>query len=57
MFTLAGDPTKGLLASFYLPPAGIAAGAALSLSVGLIAGLLPALGAMRLQVVDALRRL
>jgi putative ABC transport system permease protein len=57
MFTLAGDPTKGMLASFYLPPAGIAAGAALSLSVGLIAGLLPALGAMRLQVVDALRRL
>jgi putative ABC transport system permease protein len=57
MFTLAGDPTKGMLASFYLPPAGIAAGAALSLSVGLIAGFLPALGAMRLQVVDALRRL
>jgi putative ABC transport system permease protein len=56
-FTLAGDPTKGMLASFYLPPAGIAAGAALSLSVGLIAGLLPALGAMRRQVVDALRRL
>jgi putative ABC transport system permease protein len=56
-FTLGGDPTKGMLASFYLPPAGIAAGAALSLSVGLIAGFLPALGAMRLQVVDALRRL
>jgi putative ABC transport system permease protein len=56
-FTLAGDPTRGMLASFYLPPAGIAAGAALSLSVGLLAGLLPALGAMRLQVVDALRRL
>jgi len=57
IFTLGGDPTKGMLASFYLPPAGIAAGAGLSLSVGLIAGLLPALGAMRLQVVDALRRL
>jgi ABC-type antimicrobial peptide transport system permease subunit len=46
-----------MLVTFYLPPSGIAAGAALSLSVGLIAGLLPALGAMRLQVVDALRRL
>jgi putative ABC transport system permease protein len=56
-FTLAGDPTNGMLVSFYLPPSGIVAGAALSLSVGLIAGLLPALGAMRLQVVDALRRL
>jgi putative ABC transport system permease protein len=56
-FTLAGDPTKGLLASFYLPPAGIAAGAALALSVGLLAGLIPAVSAMRLQVVEALRRL
>jgi putative ABC transport system permease protein len=56
-FTLLGDPTNGMLVTFYLPASGIAAGAALSLSVGLIAGLLPALSAMRLQVVDALRRL
>jgi putative ABC transport system permease protein len=55
-FTLAGDPTRGMLASFYLPPWGIAAGAALALSVGVLAGLLPALAAMRLQVVEALRR-
>ena len=57
IYTLGGDPTKGMLVSFYLPPAGIAAGAALALSVGLLAGLLPAVSAMRLQVVDALRRL
>ena len=56
-FTLAGDPTNGMLASFYLPPWGIAAGAALALSVGILAGLLPAVAAMRLQVVDALRRI
>jgi putative ABC transport system permease protein len=56
-FTLLGDPTKGMLVAFYLPASGVAAGAALSLSVGVIAGLLPALTAMRLQVVDALRRL
>ena len=55
--TLRGDPTNGMLASFYLSPGGMAAGAALALSVGLIAGLLPAVSAMRLQVVDALRRL
>jgi putative ABC transport system permease protein len=56
-FTLGGDPTRGMLASFYLPPEGIAAGAALALSVGLLAGLIPAVSAMRLQVVEALRRL
>jgi putative ABC transport system permease protein len=56
-FTLAGDPTSGMLVSFYLSPSGMVAGAALALSVGLIAGMLPALAAMRLQVVDALRRL
>jgi putative ABC transport system permease protein len=56
-FTLLGDPTNGMLVTFYLPASGIAAGAALSLSVGVIAGFLPALSAMRLQVVDALRRL
>jgi putative ABC transport system permease protein len=56
-FTLAGDPTNGMLASFYLPPAGIAAGAALALSVGLLAGFVPALSARRLQVVEAMRKL
>jgi putative ABC transport system permease protein len=56
-FTLGGDPTNGMLASFYLPPAAIAAGAALALSVGVLAGLIPAVSAMRLQVVDAMRRL
>jgi len=56
-FTLAGDPTNGMLVSFYLPPWGIATGAALALAVGLLAGLLPAVAAMRLQVVEALRRL
>ena len=55
-FTLGGDPTNGMLASFYLPPWGIAVAGALALTVGLLAGLLPAMAAMRLQVVAALRR-
>jgi putative ABC transport system permease protein len=57
LFTLGGDPTQGMLASFYLPPEGIAAGAAAAVTVGLLAGLLPAVAAMRLEVVEALRRL
>jgi putative ABC transport system permease protein len=56
LFTLRGDPTGGMLASFYLPPAAMAAGFGLSLAVGVVAGLLPAFSAMRLQVVQALRR-
>lgn len=56
LYTLGGDPTHGLLPFFYLPPEAVALGFALALAVGLLAGLLPALSAMRLRVVDALRR-
>ena len=55
-FTLQGDPTNGMLASFYLPPWGIGVAGSLGIAVGLLAGLLPAMSAMRLQVVEALRR-
>jgi len=56
LFTLGGDPTRGLLAIFYLSPEAMAAGLGLAVFVGTCAGLLPALSAMRLRVVDALRR-
>lgn len=56
LFTLHGDPTRGLLPYFYLPPKAIAAGLGLALAVGVISGILPAVSAMRLRVVDALRR-
>ncbi|OLB05452.1 MAG: hypothetical protein AUH14_08755 [Candidatus Rokubacteria bacterium 13_2_20CM_69_15_1] len=56
LFTLRGDPTGGLLPFFYLPPSVIILGAALALAVGLMAGILPALSAAKLRVVDALRR-
>jgi putative ABC transport system permease protein len=42
--------------TFYLAPSQLASGVALALLVGLAAGALPALSAMRLRVVDALRR-
>jgi putative ABC transport system permease protein len=57
LFSLRGDPTGGLLPFFYLPPDSIVLGLALALAVGLMAGILPALSASRLRVVDALRRI
>jgi putative ABC transport system permease protein len=53
---VAQDLTNGILLLF-LPPSAIAAGAAVALGTGLLAGLLPAISAMRLSVVDALRRI
>lgn len=56
LLTLGGDPTRGLLPFFYLTPGAAVAGIALALLVGILGGILPALSAMRLRVVDALRR-
>jgi putative ABC transport system permease protein len=56
LFTLGGDPTRGLLPFFYLPGSAILIGMAVTLAVGAASGILPAIGAMRLRVVDALRR-
>jgi putative ABC transport system permease protein len=49
------DITQGLVL-LYLPPPALVAGLGLALGTGVLAGLLPALGAMRLSVVTALRR-
>ncbi len=51
-----GDPTGGGLPVFYVPTARLLQGAGLALALGLITGLLPALQAGRLRIVDALRR-
>ena len=51
-----GDPTGGLLPIFALPPRDIAIGIALMIVMGFLAGVLPAVGAMRLRITDALRR-
>ena len=56
LFTLGGDPTNGMLPFFYLGPDSMALGLGLALFVGLVAGLIPAVTAMRLRIVDALRR-
>jgi putative ABC transport system permease protein len=56
LWTLLGDPTGGMLQSFTLPTLFMLLGIACALAVGLLAGILPATSAMRLRVVDALRR-
>ncbi len=56
LFVQGGDPTGGFLPIFALPPQNVVAGVGLMLGLGLLAGLLPAMGAMRLRITDALRR-
>jgi len=50
------DPTQGFFPSFFIGSEALASGMLVALGVGLVAGLIPALSAMRLSVTDALRR-
>jgi putative ABC transport system permease protein len=52
-----GDPTGGMLPLFFFPARDVLAGVGFSLALGLLAGIFPALQAMRLRVADALRRM
>jgi putative ABC transport system permease protein len=52
----AGDPTGGFLPIFYFPTKDMILGVFFVLLLGLVAGILPAIQAMRLRIVDALRR-
>ena len=45
-----------MLPLFHLSSGNLAVGAAIALTVGLVAGSIPALTAMNLRIVDALRR-
>ena len=56
LIVLGGDPTGGLLPAFTLPGRDIVTGVALMVAVGIAAGILPAAGAMRLKITDALRK-
>jgi len=51
-----GDPTGGALPMFFFPPRDLAIGILCVLLLGIVSGLLPAIQAMRLNTVDALRR-
>jgi putative ABC transport system permease protein len=52
----AGDPTGAFLPAFRYPPGQLALGVAIVIGLGIAAGILPALKANRLRIVDALRR-
>jgi len=56
LFTLGGDPTGGFLPVFYLSTGEMIFGIVIAIVVGLVAGSIPALTAMNLRIVDALRR-
>ena len=51
-----GDPTGGFLPIFHLPPRDLVLGLVLVFVLGVLSGLVPALQAGRLKIVDALRR-
>jgi putative ABC transport system permease protein len=51
-----GDPTGGSLPLFYVPHRVLVTGIVLIAVMSLLAGILPALQAQRLQIADALRR-
>ena len=55
-FVQRGDPTGGMLPIFILPPEDLVIGLSLMVLMGLLAGVMPAMGAMRLKITDALRR-
>ncbi|MSO56277.1 MAG: FtsX-like permease family protein [Acidobacteria bacterium] len=55
LFVQGGDPT-GMLPIFILPARELAIGVGLMVLMGLLAGVMPAMAAMRLRITDALRR-
>lgn len=56
LFTAGGSPVPAMLPVFYLPVRYIVIGVVLVFALGIIAGILPALRAMRLPIAVALRR-
>jgi putative ABC transport system permease protein len=50
-----GDPTNGMLPIFVLPVGDVIVGCVLIVGLGVLAGLMPAVSAMRLKITDALR--
>jgi putative ABC transport system permease protein len=56
LITAAGSPVPSLLPVYFLPVGYVVMGVGLVIALGVIAGILPALQAMRMRIADALRR-
>jgi putative ABC transport system permease protein len=56
LVTAGGSPVPAMLPVFYLPWRYLVIGVALTALLGIVAGILPALQAMRLHIAVALRR-
>lgn len=56
LIAAGGSPVPAMLPVFYLPGKYVLIGVALVIVLGVIAGILPALQAMRLRIAEALRR-
>ena len=56
LFTARGSPVPSMLPIFYIPTAYILFGLGLVFALGLVAGIVPAVQAMRLEIAVALRR-
>ncbi len=56
LFVQGGDPTNGMLPIFALPTRDLLVGVGLMVLMGVLAGAMPAVAAMRLKITDALRR-
>ena len=52
----AGNPAPALLPVFYVPNEALVTGAVLVVALGIVAGAMPAVAAMRLRTAEALRR-
>ncbi|HYR58282.1 MAG TPA: ABC transporter permease [Chthoniobacteraceae bacterium] len=56
LITLGGSPVPTMLPVFFIRPRDLLMGAGIVLALGIVAGVLPALQAMRLRIAEALRR-
>jgi putative ABC transport system permease protein len=56
LLTLRGSPIPAMLPVFYIPGRDLLMGAVFAIGLGAIAGVLPAMQAMRLRIAEALRR-
>jgi len=56
LLTAGGSPVPSMLPVFYLPARALIIGVVMVMALGMIAGILPALQAMRLRIAEALRR-